>query len=92
MLSLFDAVAASASVPFKEQMDGASLQDILASGIAPRNLEPHLERILAELPIGMIAEMLFTYPSNEQEKIADNLLRLARRWDIMRIEQWLMTG
>jgi hypothetical protein len=92
MLSLFDAVAASASVPFNKQMNGASLHHILATGVVPRHLEPHLERVLAELPIGMVAEMLFTYPSNEQEKIVNNLLRLAKRWDIRRIEKWLMTG
>jgi hypothetical protein len=91
-MTIFDAVAHSASAPFDTVMGGADLRMILHDGAAPADLIPHVERALAELPIGLLARLVFAYPEAERPTVINNLLRLAEQWTIPRITEWLTTG
>jgi hypothetical protein len=92
MLTIFDAVAISANVPFRTKISGAELREALANGSLAEHLEPHLERVLAELPIGVLAELVLAYPAEQQEKVINNLMEFGHRWGITRIERWLTSG
>jgi hypothetical protein len=91
-MTIFDAVAISANVPFRTKISGAEVRESLANGTLAEHLEPHLERVLAELPIGMLAELVFAYPAEQQEKVINNLIEFGHRWGTARIEQWLTSG
>jgi hypothetical protein len=58
----------------------------------PEHLESHLERVLGEVPIGMLAQLVFAYPPEQQETIINNLTELGHQWGIARIERWLTSG
>ena len=58
-MTIFDAVAISANVPFRTKISGAELRESLANGSSAEHLEPHLERVLGEVPIGMLAQLVF---------------------------------
>ena len=95
MLTIFDAVAISANVPFRTKISGAELRESLANGSLPEQLEPHLERVLAELPIGALAELVFAYPAEQQEKVINNLMEFGHRWgrhhkDRTMADEWLI--
>ena len=91
-MTIFDAAAISASVPFADPMQGDDLRTILRSGTIPARLIPHVERVLAELPIAMLAKLVFAYPQPEQPSVIDNLSKFAEQWHIPRISAWLTTG
>ena len=91
-MTIFDAVAISANVPFRTKISGAELRESLVKGSLAEHLEPHLERILGEMPIGMLAELVSAYPPEQQETIVSNLTDFGHKWGIARIEQWLTTG
>ena len=91
-MTIFDAVAISANVPFRTKISGAELRESLASGSLAENLEPHLERVLAEVPVGMLAQLVFAYPPEQQETVIKHLTELGHRWGIARIERWLTNG
>ena len=91
-MTIFDAVAISANVSFRTKISGAELRESLANGSFAKHLEPHLERILEEVPIGMLAQLVFAYPPEQQEAIINNLTELGHRWGIARIKRWLTSG
>ncbi len=91
-MTIFDAVAISANVSSRTKISGAELRESLANGSVADHLEPHLERVLAEVPIGMLARLVFAYPAEQQETIINNLIEFAHQWGIARIEQWLTSG
>lgn len=90
--TVFDSVAMFSNTPFRDRMIGAELRGMLISGVMPDVLEPHLERILQELPIGLLARIVFACPAEEQEIVMNNLVRFGERFGILRIRKWLMTG
>jgi hypothetical protein len=91
-MTIFDAAAISASVPFAAPMPGDDLRTILHTGRPPALLVPHVERILTELPIPMLAKLVFAYPQPDQRIVINNLLMFANQWHIPRIDTWLTTG
>ena len=91
-MTIFDAVAISASVTFRTKISGVELRKSLANGSLAGHLEPHLERVLAEVPIGMLAQLVFAYPPKQQATVINNITELGHRWGIARIERWLTSG
>jgi hypothetical protein len=91
-MNIFDAVAISTNVPFRTKISGTELRESLANGSLAEHLEPHLERALREVPIGMLAKLVSAYPPEQQETVINNLSQLGHRWGIARIERWLTSG
>jgi hypothetical protein len=71
----FDALAATGTVPFATRLTGADLRAVLASGEIPAAFRAHIERVLAEAPIEMLAAVIHTYPSGPARETALRHLR-----------------
>ena len=91
-LRVFDSAAIFSNTPFRTSITGADLHEALIAGVVPVTKAPHLERILAELPIGLLARLVFACPIEEQSVILTNLTRFGEQFGIDRIKEWLTTG
>jgi hypothetical protein len=91
-MDIFDAVAVASSVPFRRTISGVELREILLQGRVPDDLLPHISRALEELPISMLARVVFAYPQGERATVMRNLTDLADTAGAgARIRAW-MTG
>ncbi len=91
-MDIFDAVAVASSVPFRHTIGGAELREILRQGRVPDEFLPHISRAIEELPISMLARVVFAYPQGERATVLRNLTELADTVGAgARIRAW-MTG
>jgi len=89
-MDIFDAVAVSCSVPFRDAISGHALRQALLDGYVTDDLFPHIERALAELPISLLARMVFAYPIDQRPTVIRHLTDFAEQVGVGgRISAWL---
>ncbi len=89
-MDAFEAVACSSSVPFITAATGDAMRRVFISGNVPPELAPHIDRMLNELPIPLLARFLFAYPKSERDAVTANFVTLAKTFRAeARIDAWL---
>ena len=89
-MDAFEAVACSSSVPFITAVSGAALRRVFITGDVPAEFAPHIDRMLNELPIALLARFVFAYPKSERTAVTANFATLAKNYGAeARIDAWL---
>lgn len=89
-MDAFEAVAVCGGVPFATEVSGETVRRVFASGEVPAELAPHIDRIRNELPIALLARLVFAFPKSERDTVIANFGTLARTFGAeARIDAWL---
>lgn len=86
-----EALAATASVSYRERLDRATLDAILREGRFDGRWAGHVMTLVEETPIEMLARAVASYPKPERAAVLAGLRALGRAIGCDRIERW-MTG
>jgi hypothetical protein len=87
----FDALAISSSVPYRKSATGAQMRAVFLTGVVPDSIAPHVERMLVELPVELLARAADELPDASWPAVRYNLQSLAKsRGAEERLCQWLL--